>query len=1150
MTLPDVSLEDKYTQQSGRVFLSGTHALVRLVLEQRRRDAARGWNTAGYVTGYRGSPLGAFDQQMSRAKRHLEAQRIVFQPAVNEDLAATALWGTQQLGLFDGASVDGVFGVWYGKGPGVDRSGDVLRHANLAGTAPRGGVLALAGDDHAAKSSTVACQSELSLIDLQMPVLYPATVGEIIEYGLYGIALSRYAALWTALKILPETADLSSTLVLPDDRVEYRVPGFDLPPDGLHLRWPDPALEQEARLHRYRLPAARAFLAANPLDRVVVGGPAPRFGIVTSGKSHPDVMQALATLGILPAEAQRLGLALYKVGALWPLEEEGLRRFARGLTELFVIEEKRAVLEPQIKEALYNLPAGERPQVVGKRDERGAPLVPSEGDLSPERIARFVAARLAGLTGDTRLKLRLAALEQAPASVPTGPAVERIPHFCSGCPHNSSTVVPEGSRALAGIGCHYMAQWMDRNTATFTHMGGEGASWIGQQPFTTTPHVFVNLGDGTYNHSGLLAIRAAVAAGVNVTYKLLYNDAVAMTGGQQVDGHPSVAQITHQLHGEGVRRIVIVTDEPARYADRSALAAGVTVHERHALDAVQRELREIPGVTVLVYEQTCGTEKRRRRKRGLLADPARRTFIHPLVCEGCGDCGVQSNCLAVLPLETEFGRKRQIDQSACNKDFRCVDGLCPSFVTVHGGELRQPQAIAADLSFPELPEPEPAAETDVYSILVTGVGGTGVVTIGALLGMAAHLDGRHCQVLDQTGLAQKFGAVMSHIQISARPDRLHAGRIAEGGADLVLGADLVTAATPDALKRFHPERTHALLNTHTTVVSGFTRNADLDFQTAQLLRRVATATGGRHVTTIDATGLATALLGDSIATNLFLVGHAWQRGLVPLSAAAIERAIELNGVGVELNRRAFLWGRRAAHDLGAVTWIVHPADPLPPVQDLDGMIARRMAFLTDYQDAAYAARYAALVARVRDAEARMTPGRDGLAAAAARAYFKLLACKDEYEVARLFVESDFLAATAARFTGDHRIHFHLAPPLFARRDPANGRQQKREYGPWLLRFLRLLRHGKRLRGTAFDVFGYTRERRMERQLVTDYEALVAKVIASLDHDTHDTAVALLALPERVRGYGLVKERAIADMREQERALLAALAAPAALQAAG
>ena len=1151
MTLPNVSLDDKYTLDSGRIFLSGTHALVRLVLEQRRRDAARGWNTAGYVSGYRGSPLGGFDLQLERARRHLDQHRIVFQPAVNEDLAATALWGTQQLGLFAGATVDGVFGIWYGKGPGVDRSGDVLRHANLAGTAPRGGVLAIAGDDHAAKSSTVACQSELALIDLELPVLHPATIGEILDYGLYGIALSRYCALWTALKILPETADLSATVALRDDRPPYVLPDFELPPDGLHIRWPDPPLVQEARLRRWRLPAARAFLAANPLDRVVMGGSAPRFGIVTTGKTALDVMQALAILGILPAEAARLGLAVYKVGVVWPLEEAGLRRFARGLDELFVIEEKRAVLEPQIKEVLYNLAAAERPRVVGKRDETGAALVPSEGDLAPESIARLLAARLARRVDDDRLRQRLAALEAAPAAIaPTPLVVERIPHFCAGCPHNTSTRVPAGSRALAGIGCHYMAQWMDRDTATFSHMGGEGASWIGQQPFTTTPHVFVNLGDGTYNHSGVLAIRAAVTAGVNVTYKILYNDAVAMTGGQQVDGHPSVARITQQLHGEGVRRIVIVTDDPARHAERSAFPAGVTVHERHDLDAVQRALREIPGVTVIVYDQTCGTEKRRRRKRGLLPDPARRVFINPLVCEGCGDCGVQSNCLAVLPLETAFGRKRQIDQSACNKDFRCLDGLCPSFVTVEGGGLRKPEAIAADLPFPDLPDPAPVAESDVYSILVTGVGGTGVVTIGALLGMAAHLEGRHCTVLDQTGLAQKFGAVMSHIQLSARPDRLHAGKIGEGCADLLLGADLVTAATEDSLKRLHPERTHALLNTHTAVVSAFTRNADLDFQTAQLVRRVGDAAGQRRTIRLDATGLATALLGDSIATNLFLVGYAYQRGLVPLSAAALERAIVLNGVGIELNRRAFLWGRRAAHDLPAVMRLVAPAEPPSEAEDLDALIARRRAFLTDYQDAAYAERYGALVARVRAAEQRATPGRDGLAAAAARAYFKLLAYKDEYEVARLFTETDFLDATAARFTGSFRIHFHLAPPLFASRDPTTGRQRKHEFGPWMRWLFRLLRHGKRLRGTPFDVFGYTRERRLERQLITDYEALVDMVLARLDHETHATVLALLALPERIRGYGIVKERAIAEFRAAEQELRRVLAATVPLQAAG
>ena len=1134
MAQAQVSLDDKYTRATGRIYLSGTQALVRLLLMQKQCDAEQGLNTAGFVSGYRGSPLGALDQQLWRAQRFLKRANIIFKPGVNEELAGTAVWGTQQLKLFGGAKVDGVFGMWYGKGPGVDRSGDVLRHANLAGASQQGGVLALAGDDHGAKSSTVAGQSDFVSADIMMPMLYPATVQEVIDFGLYGWRLSRFSGCWVSLKMLPETTDASASVSVDPHRTELVEPGdIVLPPGGFNARWPDTPLEQEQRLHRYRIPAVHAFSRVNPTDRTVIDCPRPRFGIVTSGKAYLDVMQALSDLGIDDATAADAGLKVYKVGMVWPLEPVGLREFARGLDEILVVEEKRAVIESQIKEQLYALPDPQRPRVVGKHDENGDWLVPSNGELTPAGVARTIAARLRPFFTHPRMTQRLEFLDRQEQSLSAhSPALARTPYFCSGCPHNTSTVVPAGSRALAGIGCHYMAQWMDRDTATFTQMGGEGGSWIGQAPFSETEHVFVNIGDGTYIHSGSLAIRAAVIAGVNVTYKVLYNDAVAMTGGQPVDD-VSVAQITHQMYGEGVKEIVIVTDDVAKYSDRSNLAPGVSVHDRRELDRIQRRLREIQGATVLIYDQTCAAEKRRRRKRGLLIDPPKRVFINEAVCEGCGDCGVYSNCLSVVPTETEFGRKRKIDQSACNKDYRCLEGLCPSFVTIHGGSRRQRGSVSADLPFDNLPEPKQVNGRPVYGILVTGVGGTGVVTIGALLGMAAHIEGKHCLVLDQTGLAQKYGAVMSHVQIADDAHAIHAARIATGNADLVLGADLVTAASDEGLQKLHPDNTHVVLNSHQSVVADFTRNADLDFKTASMTRSIAQVIGDDKCFMVDATSLATRLLGDSIATNLFLVGYAYQKGLIPLSGEAIAQAIEVNDVAVTFNQQAFLWGRRAAHDVAAVNRIVGPeVGDQAIAQTLEGMVARRGEYLTAYQDKAYAQRYRDMVDRFRETEAQKTPGRKGVTEAVARYYFKVLAYKDEYEVARLYTETDFLRQLETEFEGDYKIRFHLAPPLLSKPDPHTGRLTKKTYGGWMLGVFRLLAKLKGLRGTGFDIFGYLPDRRRERQLIVEYERLLHEVLAVLDQDNHEVAVELLSLPEYVRGFGIVKETSVKRFYEQ------------------
>ncbi len=1152
MALAAVSLDDKYTLESGRVFLTGIQGLVRLPVMQRRRDEQAGLNTACFISGYRGSPLGGFDQQLWRARSFLQKQHVRFESGVNEDLAATAVWGSQQIDLAPGAKYDGVFAMWYGKGPGVDRCGDVFKHANLAGTAPHGGVLALLGDDHIASSSTLPHQSEYAMMSAMMPVLNPAGVQDILDLGLYGWALSRFSGCWVGFKTIAETVESSASVYVDPHRIDIVTPEFDMPPDGVNIRWPDlDFLGQERRHHLYKLYAALAFVRANGLDKIVIDSPKPRLGIITTGKSYLDVRQALDDLGIDEALAAEIGIRLYKVAMTWPLERDGVRAFAEGLEEIIVVEEKRGLIENQLKEQLYNWRADVRPRVVGKFDENREWVMPSVGEISPARIARAIAERVGKFYTSESIQERLRVLEAKEKALTDFQApMKRIPWFCPGCPHNTSTVVPEGSRALAGIGCHYMSLWMDRDTETFTHMGGEGVPWVGQAPFVETKHIFANLGDGTFYHSGSLAIRAAVAADANITYKILFNDAVAMTGGQPVEGQLTVPQISHMVYAEGVRRIVVVSDEPDKYPIGSDFASDVSFHHRDDLDQVQRDLREGTGVSVLIYDQTCAAEKRRRRKRGTFPDPAKRIVINELVCEGCGDCGEKSNCLAVAPVETEFGRKRAIDQSACNKDYSCVKGFCPSFVTVEGGQLRKPKPAAATAdtaAFGTLPEPQLPTIDTPYGILVTGVGGTGVVTIGALLGMAAHIEGKGVSVLDMTGLAQKGGAVISHIRIGNAPEDIHAVRIAAGEARLVLGCDLVVAAGENAVVKMRAGSTRAVINSRETMTGEFTHNADLAFPEAAMHKVVETATGAGGAEFVDATKLATALMGDAIATNLFMLGYAWQKGSVPISREAIERAIDLNAVAVDANKQAFLWGRRAAVDLAAVEAVAKPPLEFRPrdiATTLDDIVARRVAFLTRYQNAGYAQRYEALVRKVAAAETERAKGRSGLAEAVARNYFKLMAYKDEYEVARLFTDGSFLAQVNAQFEGDFKLKFNLAPPLLSERDPASGELRKKEYGPWMLTAFRALAKLKGLRGTAFDVFGYSEERRTERRLIGEYEATVADLLDRLDQDNHELALRIAAIPEHIRGYGHVKERNLAKAKAEEAELMTAFRSPA------
>ena len=1140
MSLAEIRLDDKYRVATGQLYLTGTQALTRLPMLQKQRDAAFGLNTACFISGYRGSPLGGLDKSLWDAREYLKENHIHFQPGVNEELGATAVWGSQQANLFPGARYDGVFAMWYGKGPGVDRSGDVFKHGNSAGVSKHGGVLLLAGDDHGCKSSTIAHQSEHAFIAASIPVLNPANVQEVLDYGIIGWELSRYSGCWVALKTIAENVDSSAVVDVDPLRIQIKIPeDFQLPEDGVHIRWPDPPLAQEKRLNVYKIYAARAFALANNLNQVKLDSPNPRLGIITTGKSYLDVRQALDDLGLDEALCAKVGLRVLKVGMSWPLEPVSVHQFAEGLDEILVVEEKRSIIEDQLTGQLYNWPVGKRPRVVGEFDEQGNSLLPNLGELTPAMIARVIAKRLAPIYSSPTIEERLAFLDakEKALAAPKHKTV-RTPHFCSGCPHNSSTKVPEGSRALAGIGCHYMTQWMDRSTDTFTQMGGEGATWIGQAPFTDTPHVFQNLGDGTYFHSGHLALRAAVAAGVNITYKILYNDAVAMTGGQPIDGELRIDQLSQQVHAEGVKRIALVSDEPDKYPTRATFAPGVTFHHRRELDAVQRELREVKGVSVILYDQTCATEKRRRRKRGKMVDPAKRAFINPAVCEGCGDCSVKSNCLSVLPLETELGRKREIDQSACNKDFSCLEGFCPSFVTVHGGSLRKPEAVGLGALFIALPEPKQPALTRPWNILLPGVGGSGVTTVGALLGMAAHIEGKGCTVLDQAGLAQKFGPVITHIRIATRQSDIYAVRIAAGETDLLLGCDLVVSSSEEALAKLNYKIAHAVINSHEAATAEFTRNPDAQVPGAAMREAISEAVGEGKTRFVDATRLATRLLGDSIATNLFMLGYAYQLGLVPVSAEALNKAIELNGVSVQLNQQAFLWGRRAAHDLAAVEKLAAPkVVEAPHCSTLEEIVADRVQRLTAYQNAAYAERYRELVEHVRKAD---TDAQQRLSKAVARYYFKLLAYKDEYEVARLYSDATFRKQLEAQFEGDYQLQFHLAPSWLSKPDAVTGEPCKRSFGPWMLKAFGVLARFKFLRGSVLDPFGHSAERRLERELIEEYEANVAYLLAELNAGNYRTAVALAEIPEQIRGYGHVKEAALTKAREQATQLKARL----------
>ncbi|GGE52951.1 MFS transporter [Agaricicola taiwanensis] len=1137
--LRDVNLDDKYDLTKDEIFVTGYQAAVRLTLMQRERDRRAGLNTAGYISGYRGSPLGGLDLQFMKARKVLEPQNILIQPGLNEDLAATAVWGSQQAEMRGEGRYDGVFGMWYGKGPGVDRSGDVLRHANLAGSSKFGGVIALMGDDHTCESSTTAHQSDFHFVDVMIPVLAPAGVQEILDFGLYGWAMSRFAGVWVGIKCLKDTVESTAVVDGRVDRINIALPEFAMPEGGLNIRPFDTPLAQEARLQEFKRDAMMAFLEANPINRIIThGGRRPRIGIAAVGKSYLDLRQALDDLGIDEVAANNLGLRIWKIGCPWPMQTKALYDFARDLDLVMVIEEKRSLIEVQVREELYRRPT--QPVVIGKKDEEGHWLFPVKGALDPNDVAIALGERILRYHDSEELRGRLHHLREVQRVLATTQDVAvRVPYFCAGCPHNSSTKVPEGERAYAGIGCHYMVQWMDRDTEGFTQMGGEGVNWVGEAPFSTRNHVFQNLGDGTFNHSGVLAIRAAIAAKTNITYKILFNDAVAMTGGQPNEGGLTPDRIARIVAAEGVAALAVVTDDPEKYPDDTDWPKGTRVHHRDELMTVQKRLAEVPGVTAVIYDQTCAAEKRRRRKRGDYPDPDTRILINELVCEGCGDCGVQSNCVAIQPVETEFGRKRQIDQTACNKDYSCLKGFCPSFVSVHGGKLKKKAGVSSgEVAVADLPEPDlPELDERPWSVIVTGVGGTGVVTVGAILGMAAHLEGKGCGMIDMAGLAQKGGAVYSHVRLARSPTDIHAIRVEAGAADLVLGCDIVVAGNKKVLSAIKPDRTLVTVNTHETYPGTFARDAYYSLPGEKLKRSITEVAGANRVSFVDSTRLATQLFGSAVAANMFLLGLAWQKGGLPLSAEALEKAIGLNGEAVAMNVAAFRWGRRAAVDMAEVEALVGgDAHAMPAMQSLDDVVAKRVRFLTDYQSKRYARRYARRIDRLREVEQAV--GAEGLAEAAARYLFKLMAYKDEYEVARLYTNGAFERQLEDTFEPGYQLEFHLAPPVLSRNDPHSGRPKKRQFGPWMMSAFRALARFRHLRGTPLDVFGYGHERRVERRLVADYEALLDDLMSGLTPANHSIAVALASLPDKIRGFGPVKAQNVAKAEAEKKALLA------------
>jgi len=1126
----DYTLDDKYLLDEGKVFLSGTQALVKLPLIQKKIDELNGINTAGFISGYPGSPLGGYDHALHQASDFLQKNEIVFQPGINEDLAATALHGSQQTTLVDKPKYDGVFGIWFGKGPGVDRSGDALKHGNYAGSSKYGGVLALAGDDHSAKSSTTAHQSDHAFIHFGMPVLNPATVQDYIDFGLMGIAMSRYSGCWVGMKCITDTVESAASVDIGLDRFNPQLPKEQLSDEDMHLQWGYLPALSETRLYKKRLPSAQAFAKANSIDKVIFQGK-KKLAIVTSGKAYLDVRQALDELGLDENTCENIGISLYKVGMVWPLEPDNIINFVDGSDEVLVIEEKRSIVEDQLMKYLYN--NEKRPLIIGKKDENGDDLISSEGELSPSSLSLIIANRIQKLSLDIDLSHKIQAIDMLISNTNSAPVSDlfRLPSFCAGCPHNTSTKVPEDSFAFGGIGCHGMATFMpERKTYNLGQMGGEGVMWTGIAPFTETEHIFQNLGDGTYYHSGILAIRAAIASKANITFKILVNDAIAMTGGQEISGKVQVDSLSWQVHSEGAKKVVVMSDYPEKYPPDSSFAPGVKIYQRDELDKIQRELREIKGVTVIIYDQYCATELRRRRKRGLATEPDKRIFINPLVCEGCGDCGSESNCIAIEPLESKFGRKREINQSACNKDYSCTKGYCPSFLTVTGGTLKKKGNTPGSLTNrsnhlnEDLPTPVVAELTTPFNILLTGIGGSGVITLGAILGTAAHLEGKGASTLDVAGLAQRNGPVTSHLRVANSPEELHSTRIATGTADLIVGCDIVVTTGMESISKINKDKTNMVINSHVAPTSTFASNPNLDLSSARMIKGLKAVTSDELIHFINATKFATSLMGNAIAANLFLVGYAIQKGLFPISLPAIERAIELNGVSVEMNKESIYWGRLAALNIKKVESIAFSEIPSTEIiETLESVIEDRYDFLVNYQNKKYADKYKSLVLQIINADKSISNKKEDLSMAVAKFYFKLMAYKDEYEVARLHTGDEIKKYLEDKLDGDYKIEYSLAPPVFGGRDKRTGRYPKRKLPSATYYLFSIMKQFKFLRGTAFDLFGMSSHRKTERALISEYEGMMSEIIAKINIDNYDAATKIASLPDHIKGYDVVKE---------------------------
>ncbi len=1115
---PEIALADKYRLECQRALISGRQALVRLVLAQRQADRLRGLNTAGLISGYRGSPLGGLDMELWHVRAQLDAQNIRFQPGLNEDLALTALAGAQQLAFVPNPKVDGVFGLWYGKGPGVDRSGDAIKHANLRGVSAHGGLVLAFGDDHIAMSSTTAHQSDITLASWSVPILYPSSVAEILEFGLAGFALSRYSGLLVGLKLVNETADATAVVAF-SPPPDFTLPQGPQPEGGVHIRAEPFAIqEQDARLVRYKLPRATAFADSNGLDRVVFGPANARFLIATSGKPFADVLAAMGLLGIDAHAARSLGIAVFKIGLLFPLSPRSLATAARNAEEILFVEEKRPHAERQAKDLLYN--QSMRPRISGKTSPSGEVLLPADAALDAHVVASALAKRLRSslpnlldvLPDFAAAEARIA--RQLERENTKAPAVLRRPAFCPGCPHNTSTKVPEGSFGATGIGCHGLAVFhRDRNPLPMGHMGAEGAQWIGMAPFTETRHIFQNLGDGTYSHSGSLAIRAAVQSGANITFKILFNDAVAMTGGQPIEGALTVNRIAKQVLAEGVQRVEVLSEDPPRFAT-DPLPSTVKLHHRDKLAQVQAELRSHLGVSVLIYDQVCAAEKRRRRRIGTHPDPDQRIFINVAVCEGCGDCSSESNCLAIQPVETELGRKRRIDQSACNKDFSCAKGFCPAFVSVANATPIKPRA--AQGSDRVIPEPSVPGVGKGFDLLITGVGGSGVVTVSAILGMAARIEGLGASLCDMTGLSQKGGQVLSHVRLRSDPGEVLAARIGAGEADVLLACDLIAATQPQVINCIAPGKTVVLGNSDVTAIAEFHSQPDLNVPESLLAARLRAA-AGTDPTLLAASQMSKEVVGDTIGANLLLLGFAWQAGLIPLRRESIEQAIELNGRAARANLEVFAAGRRAAI-------AAEETPPEPLAQSLSEFVAARTADLRAYWNTRYAERYAMAVGSARLAVEGLQGG-ERFTWAVARYAYKLMAYKDEYEVARLYTNGQFRARLSQEFQGSIRLKLHLAPPLLSRIDAATGRPRKLIFGSWIFPVLRMMAALKFLREGPLDVFARSADRRLERELRDVYLQTIGKVAESLRVEELASAIALAELPRQIRGFGHVKEPA-------------------------